>query len=197
VLLIIQSAFSQIQNLGDWMVTVNTGIEAHDKRIFDYLLPFLSAREILLAKSPEFWGTYHLGLSDKRKVCQKKRFCSFLGSGISYENATFNRPFDHTLLVSGPTTSDIKGLNRYKKIFAPLALSSFYGLGNHWFISVELVSNLLVFRSIENTGWSRESSPLTEGGFELDDMQLRLGLNGRIGKVIIGIHSKGCQSSEN
>jgi hypothetical protein len=186
VLFIIQSAFSQTQNLGDWIVTVNTGIEAHDKRLFNYPPP---SPEILLAKSPEFWGTYHLSLSVKRKVWRQKRFSSFLGIGVSYENAAFTRPFDHRHFVTGTTTDDIKILNRYKKVLTQLSLSAFYELGDHWFISGQVVSNFLVFRAVRNTEWSSEGYG-TEGAFELDDVQLRLGLNGRIGRVIIGLHSR-------
>jgi hypothetical protein len=145
----------------------------------------------LLARSPEFWGTYPLGLSAKRKVWQRKRFSSFIGSGVGYENATFYRPFDHTVFAtSGSTTADIKALNRYKKVFTPISFSAFYELGDHWFLLGELVSNFLVFRSIRNTEWSREGFAYTASTFELDDIQFRLGMNGRIGKVIIGIYSR-------
>lgn len=173
-----------MKSLGDWIVNFNAGIEAHDKRLFDYIPP---ATEILLAKSPEYWGTYHIGMGINRKFWQKKRFSSFLGTGVSFENATFNRPFDHTLLVTGNTTADVKILNKYKKVFTPLSLSAFYEIGDHWMISGEIISNFLVFRCIDQ---SKGDFPFTEGALELDDIQLRLGLNGRIGKVIVGLHSR-------
>ena len=190
VLFIIQSAFTQTQNLGNWMVTVNTGLEAHDKRLFNYGGSFDDLlRSRLLAKSPEYWGTYHTGLGVKKKVWQKKRMSIFMGLGISYENATFTRPFDngHFVTISAGV---IEILNRYKKVLTPISFSAYYELGGHWFISGELVSNFLVFRSIRNTEWSREGFSYTESTFEWDDFQLRLGLNGRIGRVIIGIHSR-------
>ena len=188
VLFLIQSVvYCQSDSIGNWLVDMSAGVEAHDKRLFDYRPP--AARERLLDKSPEFWGTYLIGLRVKRKVWQKKRMSIFTGVGVSYENATFTRPFDHRHFVTGITTDDIKGVHRYKKIFAPLALSAFYELGDHWLISGQVVSNFLVFRGVRNTEWSTEEY-VTEGAFELDGVQLRLGLNGRIGKVIIGIHSR-------
>jgi len=187
VLFLIQSVYCQSDSIGNWLVNMSAGIEAHDKRLFDYPIP---GPEILLAESPEYWGTYHTGLEVKRKVWQQKRFSSFVGIGVSYENATFHRPFDHTMLVTGPTTSDIQILNRYKKVLTPLSLTAFYELGDHWFISGELTSHFLVFRSIGNTEWSREGFSYTESTFELDDIQLRLGVHGRIGKFMIGLHSR-------
>ena len=92
ILFIIQSIFCQPKPIGDWIVNVNTGIEEHDKRLFDYAKP---EREALLRKQPEFWGTYHFGVKARRKVCHNRRFSSFLGLRLAYEKATFIRPFDH------------------------------------------------------------------------------------------------------
>ena len=129
-------------------------------------------------------------LGIKRIVWQKKIFISFLGTGVIFKNATFNRPFDHTLLVTGNTTADVKILNRYKKVFTPLSLSAFYQIGDHWMISGEIISNFLVYRCIDHTESSRGGFPYTEGTFELDDVQFRLGMNGRKGRILIGIHSR-------
>ncbi len=189
VLFIILSVCCQAQNLGDWIVSANAGIEAHDKRLFDYAKP---EREALLRKQPEFWGTYHFGLSARRKVWQSKRFRSFLGLGVFHETATFIRPFDHHFFLEpGEFDTDfLKVLNRYEKVLTPLSLLAFYELGNHWFVSGELASSFLVFRSIDHTEWSRAVFPYSEGTFELDDIQFRVGVNGRIGKVLIGLHSR-------
>jgi len=189
VLFIIQSVCCQAQNLGDWIVGLNAGIEAHDKRLFNYARP---EREALLRKQPEFWGTYHFGLNVRRRVWQNKRFSSFLGIEVSYEEATFIRPFDHFHFVEegGLAEYILMPLNRYKKVFTPMSLLAFYELGGHWLISGELASHFLVFRSIDHTEWSRVIFPLSEGTFELDDIQLRLGVHGRIGNVLIGLHSR-------
>jgi hypothetical protein len=185
ILFMLQSVCCQAQGLGDWIFSVNAGIEAHDKRLFDY-----SRREELLAKQTEFWGTYHFGLNVKRRVWQSKRFSSFLGLGVSYEKATLRRPFDH-FYFQNPSDDILLHLNRYRKVFTPMSLLAFYELGDHWLISGELASHFLVVRSIDHTEWSREVFPFSEGTFELDDIQLRLGWHGRIGKVIVGLHSRG------
>jgi hypothetical protein len=186
VLFAIQSVCCQAQNLGDWIVSVNVGIEAHDKRLFNYARP---EREALLRMQPEFWGTYHVGLNARRKVWHSRKLSSFLGLGVNYENATFRRPFDH-FYFQNPSDDILLALNRYKKVFTPMSLLAFYELGNHWLISGELASSFLVFRSIDHTEWSRTVFPFSEGTFELDDIQLRLGVNNRLGKFIIGLHSR-------
>ncbi|MCR9054471.1 MAG: hypothetical protein NXI26_21640, partial [bacterium] len=42
----------------------------------------------------------------------------------------------------------------------------------------------------DHTERSRAVFPYSEGTFELDDIQLRLGVNNRLGKFIIGLHSR-------
>ncbi len=65
VLCLIQSVSGQTESIGNWILSANVGIEAHDKRLFDYARP---EREALLRMQPEFWGTYHFGLNARRKV---------------------------------------------------------------------------------------------------------------------------------
>jgi len=192
VLFLLQSVYCQSDRIGNWLVDMSTGIEAHDKRLFNYGGSFDDLlRSRLLAKSPEYWGTYQTGLRIKRKVWQQRRFSSFLGLGVSYENATFHRPFDHTLFVtSGITTGDIKVLNRYKKVFTPISFSAFYELGDHWLISGNITSNFIVFRYIDHTEPYLGNYPYSEGTLELDNIQLKFGVYGRIGKVLIGLNSR-------
>jgi len=186
VLFLIQSVvYCQSDSIGNWLVDMSAGIEAHDKRLFNYTSP---NREALLKKQPEFWGTYHLRLNVKRKVWHSKRFSSFLGLGVGYENATFRRPFDHFHFQS-PSFDLLLILDTYKKVCAPMSFSAYYELGEYWFISGELSSNFLVFRWIDN----REETflfPFAESTFELDDIQLSLGINYKIGTVLIGLHSR-------
>ena len=184
ILFILQSVCCQAQNLGDWMVSVNAGIEAHDKRLFDY-----SEKESLLDMQSELWGTYHTGLDIRRKVWQRRRISSFLSLGLAYENDTFTKTF--YLGYFGQTRRKLLVTNKYEKILLPLSLLVFYEIGGHWIISGEFASNFLVFRSVDNTSVSNsEFFPLSEGTFELDDIQLRLGVHGRIGNVLIGLYSR-------
>jgi len=184
VLFIIQSVCCQAQNLGDWIVGLNAGIEAHDKRLFDY-----SEKESLLSSQPEFWGTYHFGLDVRRKVWQNDRFVSYIGLGVGYERATFIRPFDH-FYFENPSFFILLAQNRYEKVLTPLSLLVFYELVDHWFISGELASNFLVYRSIDDPEASRKLFPFSQSAFELDNIELRLGLNYKIDKFMIGLHSR-------
>jgi hypothetical protein len=185
ILFVIQSVCCQSQNLGDWIISANAGIEAHDKRLFNYASP---EREDLLRKQPEYWGTYHFGLKMRRKFLQSKRFCSFIGLGVGYENATFSRPFDSGYF--GESRRILLVTNKYEKILLPLSLLAFYEIGDHLIISGEFASNFLMFRSIDNTESNSGFFPYSEGTFELDDIQLRIGINYRIDNFLIGLQSR-------
>jgi hypothetical protein len=186
VLFLIQSVSGQTESIGNWVVDINTGIEAHDKRLFNYARP---EREALLRKQPEFWGTYHFGLNMRRKVWQNDRFVSYIGLGVGYERATFIRSFDH-FYFENPSFFILLTQNRYKKVLTPLSLLVFYELVDHWFISGELASNFLIFRSVDHTENDSDFFPYSEGALELDDIQLRLGVNYRSGKFLIGLRSR-------
>jgi hypothetical protein len=184
VLFIIQSVCCQAQNLGDWIVSVNAGIEAHDKRLFNY-----SEKESLLDMQSELWGTYHTGLGIRRKVWQSNRFSSFLGLGVNYEHATFLRPFDH-LYFKEDSSKILLYQNRYEKYQANLSILVLYKLGSRWFLSGDLTSYLLLFRSIEHSEIDSDFLQYMNSTFELDDIQLRLGVNHQIGRWVIGLRSR-------
>lgn len=183
VLFIIQSVYCQTETISDWIVSVNAGIEAHDKRLFDYARP---EKEALLGKQPEFWGTYHFGVKARRKVWQGKRFSNLIGLGVNYENSTFLRPFDQGHF--GDRRRILLLTDKYEKVLARLSLLTCYELGSHWLISAELASNLIVFRHIANTTVNNSNFfPYSESTFELDEIQLRLGVIYKVDKFIIGL----------
>jgi hypothetical protein len=184
VLFLIQSIYCQSDSIGNWLADMSGGIEAHDKRLFDY-----SEKESLLEMQPEFWGTYHIAFNVNRKFWQSKNIHCLIGLGVSYEKATFLRPFNH-FHFNQDSFYILRNLNKYEKLQVPLSVCVFYELGNTLIISGRLKSNVLIFRSIDHTENNSDAFPYTEGTFELDDIQLRLGLSGRIGKIIIGLHSR-------
>lgn len=75
----------------DWILKVNYGLQAHDKRLYDF-----PVKEPILAQQPETFGTHQFGLQLQKKVVQKGKFDVYVGGGISAEVATFERPFDHS-----------------------------------------------------------------------------------------------------
>lgn len=183
-LLVIQTIYCQTDSLGGWLANLSVGIEAHDKRLFDY-----SEKESLLAMQPEFWGTFHLGVNIKRKFLHKKRVTSFIGLGINYENATFLRPFDH-IRFERDYDEILRNLNKYEKGQLPLICSTFYEFGNHFFLSGQLVSNILLYRSIDHTENNSDVFPYSENTLELNDINFRLGINYKINKWLIGFNSR-------
>lgn len=181
---IIQSVYCQTDSIDNWLINLSVGIEAQDKRLFGY-----SEKESLIEMQPEFWGTYHLGFSLNKKFMHNERLRCFIGLGMGYEEATFLRPFNH-FHFKKDSTKILRNLNSYQKFHLPLSVTIFYNLKDNWIVSGELSSNILVFRSIDQTENNSDIFPFSEGTFEVDDIQLRLGVNYRIGKLIIGLHSR-------
>lgn len=179
------SIFCQIGE-GDyhWMISANVGIEAHDKRLFDF-----PDKHLFLAPQTEFWGTYHYGIDIRRKILQHKKVSAFLGLGLEYENATFLRPFDHFHFMKDDVLI-LRNLNRYQKTQIPLPFSTHFKLTHGLMISGEIIPHLLIFRSIDHTENNSDVFPYQEGTFELDAVQLRLGLDYQIGKVLVGVNSR-------
>lgn len=172
------------QNSGNWKVQFNTGIEQHDKRLFDY-----SEKETLLVMQPEFFGTYHIGINLNRKVWQDYKFTSFVGLGLGYEEATFLRPFNHFYLKEDNFLI-LRNLNRYGKVQLLISFGVIYELTNQWTISGGLKSYYIVNRIINHTENNSSVFPYTKTTFELDELHLELGLRYRIGHFLIGMNSR-------
>ncbi len=173
------------QNIQEkWLATVSTGIEKHDKRLFDY-----PEKEMLLEMQPEQWGTYHFDMNVQRRVWQHNNFYSFIGLGLGYENATFMRPFDHSYF-NKDNLRILRNLNRYKKIYAPLSLSLYYKLGANWFIFGEITSNILLYRNIDHTENNMGVFPYKPGTLELDKIILNVGITYKIGQFLVGFNSR-------
>ncbi len=153
-----------------WLFRVNFGIEKHDKRLFDY-----SEKEMLLALQPEEWGTYHFGLSLSKKLKQVGRFSLFEGVGISYENATFLRPFDHYYF-----DKDILRIllheNQYIKIMTPVPSFVSFRINNQLFFNFELTPAFIVYRRISNTLINSDLFPYSKFEFQLEKVKVNFGL---------------------
>lgn len=171
------------QSIPKWQITASWGIEKHDKRLFDY-----SEKESLLAKQPENWGTYNMGISLRKSISHSEPVSILFGVGIIYEKATFVRPFSQ--LYFGDLSEILLTTNEYKTIQVPLSLSVIYHVGNFWFISGETASNLTVYRSIDHTDNNSDVFPYTESSFDLDEVYLGLGVNYRVKQFFIGINSR-------
>lgn len=160
------------------------GIEEHDKRLFNY-----SQKDLLLDMHPEKWGTYQLGLQVKRRIWSTERVHTFLGSGLSYEKATFTRPFNH-IYFEQDFFYILRYTNKYEKFQVPLTATLLFDLHKGLSISGTATANQLVFRNINNTEFSSEAFPYNEFTFELDEVHLSLGLQYRFNQFIFGISNR-------
>lgn len=173
-------SFSQQEQTDNWMLHVNAGIEAHDKRT--------ASRERSMKTEPGFLGTGHLGLGVRRKVTQSRGVSGYLGLGMAYEQANYRRSFNQFHFID--LSADIIFFqNRYRKFQTNLSAMVIGELGSGWFISGELVSHFLMFRHISNTNNTRWGE-FYESTFELEDLQFRLGMNYRIGNWFVGLNSR-------
>ena len=172
----------------NWFVQTGFGIEKHDKRLFN-----VPDKALYIGWNSEAgdWGTYHYNVSIFRKIKQLKRFSFYTGIGISYEKATYLRPFDHSYFNKRDKLFRILRVqNKYEKIKIPLSLNLFYEIADNLFFDVELSSLFLVYRSIDHTENNSDFFPYTESTFELDAINLDTGINYRINHFIFGINTR-------
>jgi len=173
------------QSLSNWLLTANLGVEKHDKRLFDY-----AEARFLHAYQPESWGTYHVEFNVRRKIFEYRRFSTFMGLGIGYEKATFERPYNQGILIDATYVDHILlHVNNYGKLQLPLSVNLFYELSDSWVLSGALVSNALLMRRINPPGRGKKYSG-SFGTFEWEDIQLRCGINYRIGRWMLGLESR-------
>lgn len=83
------SSYGQENLNTKWILSIDFGIQEHDKRLFDF-----PPKENLLAMQPETFGTYQFGVSAVRKIVRKGKLKLLGGFGLSSELGTFLRPFD-------------------------------------------------------------------------------------------------------
>lgn len=183
LLVTFQSVYSQSESSGVWLIQGSLGIEAHDKRLFNY-----NEKKLLLQRQPEYWGTYHLTVNAKRQLLHSKRLSVFAGLGLGYELATFNRPFDKSLFDKD-NFRVLLGTNKYSKLFIPITLTSFLHITDRWSLSAELSSNMLFYRHIDIFRRSR-LFPYTHYTFALDEAHAKVGINYAFDKWMIGLNSR-------
>jgi|GEM_PF-455855 hypothetical protein len=182
VVFLIQSVWGQTEPIGDWIVSLNAGIEAHDKRN--------SRQERLLTMPQEKYGTYHAGGLIQRKLVGINRLRIFGGLGFNYEKATMRRTFQHGHFIDGPVLGILLYQNRYTKLSAPTSISCWFAVTDNFYLSALVESNWLVHRRITLSESSWRGFPYYESTIALEDMQCRLGLRYQWQHVIIGFDAR-------
>lgn len=178
------SVHCQMDSNNKWLISVNYGLEKHDKRLFDY-----SERTTLLESQPENWGTYHFTMNMHRRLSESNKLLIYGLLGMSYENATFIRPFDHKHFE--PLSVDILlAQNRYIKCYAIPSVEFLLKLTSRLNIIGGTDLSLLLYRSVNHTESTFSSFPYSETTIEMDELQMNLGFNYTTGRFLFGIQSR-------
>jgi len=117
------SLMAQDAQGANWIVSINLGIQQHDKRLFDY-----SEKEMLLEMHQEFFGTYQFGIRGERSIYVNKLLELCIGAGISTEVSTFTRPFDHFYKRNFSQIEILPYTNRYYKNLMQIPLVTTFPL---------------------------------------------------------------------
>lgn len=184
LLLSLQILCGQSLSPNDWMVSMSAGAEAHDRRNV--------WREGELSAPVESWGTNHAGARILKKVTGSDRLSLFGGLGMSYENASLLRSFDHCHFSEGPCNNILLKQDDYTKLSAPTSAMLWFQVIRNLYLSADVEANWLVYRRITNSrveeGWY--GFPFSETTFELDDVQLMLGANYQLNRWILGVKAR-------
>ena len=141
-LIIIFATLSSLSSYGQeninakWILSIDFGIQEHDKRLFDF-----PQRENLLAMQPESFGTYQFGINAVRKILQKKGFDLFTGVGLSSELSTFRRPFNHNFRKNEGNFL-LRRTDRYYQYLMQLPIKSKFKIAKHFGFSLDILPQL-------------------------------------------------------
>ncbi|MFN0213381.1 MAG: hypothetical protein ACKVT2_03930 [Saprospiraceae bacterium] len=109
-------SFSQNAPDKKWVVSLGFGIQAHDKRLFDF-----PPKEGLLARQSEIFGTYQFRINLLRVFNISSKVSLSSGIGLTNEIATFLRPFDQNYFTKAGT-EELNHTDRYHKYLLQLPL---------------------------------------------------------------------------
>ena len=135
----------------NWIISVNLGIQQHDKRLFDY-----SEKEMLLEMHKGFFGTYQFGIRGDRSIHINQLLEASIGLGISAELSTFTRPFDHFYKRNFSQIKILPNTNRYYKSLIQLPLVTTFRIRKKMRLSMEILPQYSFLTIADNS----ENSPL-------------------------------------
>jgi hypothetical protein len=121
---------------GKWTFSLDYGLQAHDKRLFDF-----PPKESVLERHPETFGTHQFGIRIEKKVAQQGKLHFHVGSGLSTELSTFERPFNHNFGKNGGTEI-LRWTDRYYQFLMQFPLNGTYQLNDHFGLSLGVLPQL-------------------------------------------------------
>ncbi|MFQ5447625.1 MAG: hypothetical protein ACE5FF_11900, partial [Saprospiraceae bacterium] len=178
-------SFGQESTDTKWVLAIDFGIQAHDKRLFGSPL-----KGLFLEQHPETYGTYQFGISAVRKILHNERFEIFAGGGLSSELSTFTRPFDNYFRKKGLVTREMRYTNRYYQNLLQLPIMPSFRVGDRFALSLELLPQFSFLTIADNTtkvptySWWR---------FDFYSLEVNPGLSFDIGRVEFGMKYRAFQ----
>jgi len=173
-------ATSQDSPKSKWLLSINSGVQAHDKRLFNF-----SGSANLLNTQPGFFGTYQFGVGILKETTFKNQSRLYYGFQLSSELSTFRRPFDHKF---GKTSGHdgVRYTNRYYKVLLTVPIQLNIHNSKKIDFLIEVLPQLSVFTKAydsrydytEKFNWSR---------LVFHSVELNPGLDYKLGNSIISL----------
>ncbi|MEP7198129.1 MAG: hypothetical protein ABI851_16545 [Saprospiraceae bacterium] len=143
--LLIFNLKGQDSTKGNWIVSINMGIQEDDKRLFDF-----SGRNNLLETQPGFLGTYQLGLSFAYLQKLKAGYELSYGIGLSSELNTFRRPYNQNYRKTSGNDA-LRYTDRYYKLLLSNPIKIKYRKTNRVGFLVELIPQFNLLTKAHNS----------------------------------------------
>jgi hypothetical protein len=167
-------------SLKGWEVSFTYGLEAHDKRLFNYA--HRVDRERLRGMHPETFGTNAYFLAVQRRWISAGRLSIRSGLAAEYLEASFTRPFDHSAF-GNDYFRILRLLNRYQKLLGGALTTVDYELVSNLSLQVLAKANFEFYTRADNTLSSRPEYPYEMRDFRFHSFELVPGLSYRLGPV--------------
>ncbi len=166
---------SQNEENRKWAASFSFGLQAHDKRLFDF-----PPKEAALARQPETFGAYQLSLGVHRIFRPDRRTSFIAGIGFSTEVATFLRPFDQNYFT-GRRTYELASTNRYSKYLVQIPIVVRYKTDRRFGFQVETLPQMGMWTAAKRNGTAITRSKFDPGFYSAE---FNAGLNYSISRRI-------------
>ena len=168
-------------SLKGWEVSFTYGMEAHDKRLFNYA--HRVDRERLRGMHPETFGTNAYFLAVQRRWISAGRLSIRSGLAAEYLEASFTRPFDHKIFETD-YDDILRLLNRYQKLLGDALTTVDYELAGNLSLQVLAKANFEFYTKANRDASIFQQSPYSMSSFGFHSVELIPGLSYRfLGRI--------------
>jgi hypothetical protein len=189
------SAPALAQETGKWALQLNYAQQEHDKRPYN-LSPHASVRE--WGDRQEGLGTYQWGISAHRRLLDAGRWGFSAGLGLSYELATFHRPFNYFYGYDGPVPQILLYADRYGKGLLQLPLQVEFRPIRYFALSLQILPQGDFLTTARNTAWDVNKgfsayNQFPRWGFDFYSVELNPGIEFRPGRLAFALRYRAGQ----